>query len=176
MRDRQKRHSSFAAGAAACAAVAMALAATPASARPSSPPEEIAAGAVACVEALRGGSPDRARIEAAGWREDKGGEPGLARSGSNVRIFIVPMGAGMCVVDAYGERADSFEAIAEAVKSQLTARFGREVATAMATGNESSASRGQGFTIGNRMSIVSSERRPDGLSIRVTAMAMPPRR
>lgn len=173
MRGKQKRHSSFVVGAIACAAAATAFAAAPAAARPSSPPEEIAAGAVACVEALGGERADRAAIEAAGWRAEGSG---FVRSGSNVRIVLVPMGAGMCVVDAYGERADSFDAIAEAVKRRLTARFGRDVATAMATGNESSASRGQGFTIGNRMSIVSSERRPDGLSIRVTAMAMPRRR
>jgi hypothetical protein len=173
MRGRQKRHSSFVAGAAACVVMAMGLSAAPASARPASPPEEIAAGAVACVEALGGESANKAAIEAAGWRAEGSG---FVRSGSNVRIVLVPTGAGMCVVDAYGERGDSFDAIAEAVKTGLTARFGREVATAMAIGNESSASRGQGFTVGNRMSIVSSERRPDGLSIRVTAMAMPRRR
>jgi hypothetical protein len=83
------------------------------------------------------------------------------------------MGAGMCVVDAYGEGADSFDAIAAAINAGLTARFGRDVSLARAVGDESSFSRGQGFTIGNRLSVLSSERRPDGLSIRVTAMAMP---
>ncbi|HEX8192376.1 MAG TPA: hypothetical protein VF552_05700 [Allosphingosinicella sp.] len=172
MRGKQKRHSSFVAGAAACASAAVGLAAAPASARPSSPPQEIAAGAVACIEALGGETANRAAIEAAGWRADRSG---FVRAGSNVRIVLVPMGGGMCVVDAYGERADSFEAIAQAVQSQLTARFGREVAPAGGRGDESTFSRGQGFTIGNRISVVSSERRPDGLSIRVTAMSMPPR-
>jgi hypothetical protein len=149
------------------------LAAAPASARPSSPPEEIAAGAVACVEALRGANPDRDAIEAAGWRSEKSARSSFARPGSNVRIDFVPMGPAMCIVDAYGERPDSFDAIVAAVEGQLTARFGRDVAKVSGRGDASSFSRGQGFTIGNRVSVVTSERRPDGLSIRVTAMKMP---
>ena len=85
----------------------------------------------------------------------------------------MPMGGGMCIVEAYGEASDSFDAISAAINNQLTARFGRQVALARSVGDGSSFSRGQGFTIGNRVSVLSSERRPDGLSIRVTAMALP---
>jgi hypothetical protein len=150
-----------------------ALFAGTASAAPPSSAAEIAAGAVACVEALGNGRPNQAAIEAAGWRSEGSRASGFAREGSNVRIMFVPMGAGMCVVDAYGEGDDSFGSISEAIRSQLTARFGRQVSLGRALGDESSASRGQGFIVGNRVSVLSSERRPDGLSIRVTAMSMP---
>lgn len=136
-----------------------------------SPAEDIAAAATICVAALGGNGLDRGELERAGWAAES--ERGLlAHAGSNVRIFITGRGGGQCIVDAYGEGMGAFDAIREAIRAQLTARFGREVRLVSSSGSESSFSQGQGFAIGGRIGILSSERRPNGLSIRFTVMAL----
>ena len=54
----------------------------------------------------------------------------------------------------------------------MAPRFGSGVAQVSSVGTASGFSRGQGFTVGNRVGILSSERRADGLSIRFTTMFM----
>lgn len=141
--------------------------AAPEAAAPVSAAEEIATAATACVAAVDGGRVNLGEIENAGWT--RAGGPGTyARAGGNARIFTT---AGQCVVDAYGERMDGFDAIRAAIAGQLRARFGSRVALASAMGREGDFSRGQGFSIGNRIAVLSSERRSDGLSIRFTVMS-----
>lgn len=134
-----------------------------------SPATDIAQAATLCVAALHGNSIDTASLERAGWTGDAGDRSVYARAGNNARIFAA---GRQCVVDAYGENAGSFDAIRDEIQSQLRARFGRDVRLAAATGNADSFSRGQGFVIGSRIGILSSERRPNGLSIRFTVMSL----
>lgn len=132
-----------------------------------SPAADIAAAATLCIAALDGNNLDTAGMERVGWSRGEGGSI-YSRPGNNARIFAGP---GQCVVDAYGEDAGSFDAIRDAIESQLRAFFGRDVRLAASTGNARSASRGQGFLVGNRLGVLSSERRFNGLSIRFTVMS-----
>jgi hypothetical protein len=125
---------------------------------------DIAAAAVLCA------TPTGARADAltaAGWSA-QGGR--FRRAGSNVAI----LGFGaQCIVDAYGDRADAFDRIRDAIRDALVTRFGRgNVRLASSMGNAGSFSRGQGFMIDGRIGVLSSEQRPNGLSIRFTVMAI----
>lgn len=145
---------------------------TEASTAPSSSPAEIAAAATACITAAASRNVDAAAIRNAGWGSvsERGGIRVFSRDGSNIRIFVAP--AGQCVVDAYGERRDSFDAIRDAINAALTARFGSEATMSTAMGSPAAFSRGQGFAVGNRIGVLSSEQRDGGLSIRFTVMSM----
>ena len=137
-----------------------------AAAAATAPAGDIAAAATLCMAAFDGSRVDTAAIGRAGWTS---GSDGYSRPGGNVHIFA---NARQCVVDAYGETSGSFDSIRDAIRAQLSARFGAEAALGEALGAEGDFSRGQGFTVGGRIGILSSERRPNGLSIRFTAMAL----
>ena len=145
---------------------------TAASTAPSAGADEIAAAATACFGAVGGRGIDAAAIRSAGWDKasERGGTRIFSRDGSNVRIFAAR--GGQCVVDAYGQRRDSFDAIRDAVRGRLSQRFGGKLALGSATGHARSPSRGQGFTVGKRIGVLSSEQRDDGLSIRFTVMTI----
>jgi hypothetical protein len=134
-----------------------------------SPAADIAAAATLCVAAVAGSGIDADSLQREGWTRGDSGRASYARPGINARIFA---GGSQCVVDAYGETAGSFDAIRDAIRDQLRARFGRDVRLAGATGEASAFSRGQGYVVGDRMGILSSERRPNGLSIRFTVMSL----
>lgn len=138
--------------------------------RPTSPASEIAAAAHACMASLGSKGIDSAAMERSGWplAETMGEARVHSRDGSNVRVITTAMGGGQCIVDAYGERMDSFDSIRDAIRT----RFGSRARLAAATGAEGDFSRGQGFLVGKRIGVLSSERRDDGLSIRFTAMTM----
>jgi hypothetical protein len=142
-----------------------------ASTAPSSAAAEIATAATACAAAAATRNVDAGAIRSAGWgsMSERGGVRVFSRDGSNVRIFVAP--AGQCVVDAYGERRNSFDAIRDAIRAALTARFGAEAAMGEAIGSPGAFSRGQGYTVGNRIGVLSSEQRDGGLSIRFTVMS-----
>jgi hypothetical protein len=145
---------------------------TAASTAPSSSPAEIALAATACITATASRNIDAGAIRSAGWgsMSERSGVRVFSRDGSNIRIFAAP--AGQCVVDGYGERRDSFDAIRDAIRAALTARFGADAAMSTATGSPGAFSRGQGFNVGNRIGVLSSEQRDGGLSIRFTVMSM----
>ena len=145
------------------------MALTAASTAPSASADEIAAAATACMAA--GDGVDGAALRGAGWSpvQRADGAEIYARKGSNVRILAT---RGQCVVDAYGQRRDSFDAIRAATQARLKKRFGGKLAVRTSTGHARSPSRGQGFTVGNRIGILSSEQRDDGLSIRFTVMTL----
>jgi hypothetical protein len=141
--------------------------------KPTSTADEIAAAASACMASLGSKGIDSAAMERSGWplAETLGEARVHSRAGSNVRVFTTAMGGGQCIADAYGERMDGFDAIRDAIRTRLTARFGSRARLGAATGAEGDFSRGQGFLAGKRIGVLSSERRPDGLSIRFTAMS-----
>jgi hypothetical protein len=114
-----------------------------------------------------------AAIARSGWprAQARGGAAEHIRDGSHVRIITNSIGRGQCIVDGYGERMDGFDAIRDAIGRQLAARFGAAAKLGAATGADKDFSRGQGFSVGNRIGVLSSERRQDGLSIRFTAMS-----
>ncbi|HEX6375178.1 MAG TPA: hypothetical protein VFZ91_05615 [Allosphingosinicella sp.] len=142
--------------------------------RPASPADEIAAAASACMASLGKKGIDPAAMTRAGWPlAEMLGEAHIhTRDGSNVRVVTTAMGGGQCIVDAYGERGDSFDAIRDAIGARLRARFGAQAKLGSATGDTGAFSRGQGFLVGKRIGILSSEQRADGLSIRFTAMSI----
>ncbi|HYE27716.1 MAG TPA: hypothetical protein VEA61_05730 [Allosphingosinicella sp.] len=142
--------------------------------RPTSPADEIAAAAAACVAALGNKGIDSTVMGRLGWPlADTMGEARIhSRVGSNLRIVTTTLGTGRCIVDAYGERMDGFDAIRDAIRARLTAQFGSRATLGAATGAEPDFSRGQGFRIGKRIGVLSSERRDDGLSIRFTVMSI----
>lgn len=137
----------------------------PAPAAATAPAGDIAAAATLCVAAFNGSRVDTGAIERAGWT-GAGGR--YSHAGGNVAIFATRT---QCVVDAYGERTDSFDAIRDAIRAGLTARFGAQAALGEALGAEGDFSRGQGFTVGSRIGVLSSEQRDTGLSIRFTVMS-----
>ena len=134
-----------------------------------SPAADIAEAATLCLAALDGSRIDTASLERAGWVRDAASPQTYSRPGNDASIFA---GGRQCVVDAYGENAGSFDAIKDSIETQLRARFGREVRLAASTGNAGSFSRGQGFVVGTRIGILSSESRQNGLSIRFTVMSL----
>lgn len=144
---------------------------TAASTAPSATPEEIAEAATACIAAAGGRNIDVSALRGQGWREEseRGGVRILARAGGTVRIFAA---RGQCVVDAYGQRRNSFDAIRDAIRARLTAQFGAQATMGESIGAAASPSRGQGFLVGNRIGVLSSEQRDAGLSIRFTVMSV----
>jgi hypothetical protein len=144
---------------------------TAASSAPSATADEIAAAASACMAAVDGRNVDASVLRNGGWRNEseRGGVRILSREGSNVRIFAA---RSQCVVDAYGQRRNSFDAIRDAIQARLTAQFGAQATMGESLGEASSPSRGQGFMVGNRIGVLSSEQRDAGLSIRFTVMSI----
>jgi hypothetical protein len=142
--------------------------------KPTSPAAEIAAAAGACVAALGPKGIDSAAMGREGWplAESTGEARVHHRDGSSLFIITTAMGGGQCIVDAYGEGMDSFDSIRDSIRAQLKTRFGGGAKLAGATGAAGDFSRGQGFLIGNRLGVLSSERREDGLSIRFTVMSL----
>lgn len=155
-------------------AAPMAASAEPAAMRPTSPAAEIAAAAGACMAALGPRGIDSGAMEREGWPlAQMTGEARIhSRDGSNVLVITTVMGGGQCIVDAYGERMDGFDAIRDAIRTRLKARFGGKAKLGAATGAEGDFSRGQGFLVGKRIGVLSSERRADGLSVRFTTMSL----
>lgn len=145
------------------AAIAELTAATPVA-----PAGDIAAAAAICVAAAERDRIATSAIEGAGWVRQGTAGAVYSRPGNNARIFASDR---QCVVDAYGETAGSFDAIRTAISAELRALFG-DVRFASSSGDPGGFSRGQGFIIGRRLGILSSERRPNGLSIRFTVMSM----
>lgn len=156
------------------ASLLAAPAALPAQTRPTSSASEIGAAASACMAAVSDKGIDASALPSAGWPLlDTLGEVRVhSRDGSNVRILTTGLGGAQCIVDAYGERMDAFDSIRDAVRTALKARFRSGVKLAAARGSDSDFSRGQGFLAGNRIGVLSSERRTDGLSIRFTVMSL----
>lgn len=142
--------------------------------QPASPAAEIADAAGACMAALGPRGIDSAAMGREGWPlAQMTGEARIhSRDGSNARVITTAMGGGQCIVDAYGERMDGFDAIRDAIRTRLKARFGGKAKLGSATGAEGDFSRGQGFLVGKRIGVLSSERRADGLSVRFTAMSL----
>jgi hypothetical protein len=132
------------------------------------PATDIAAAAVACVAAADAGHPIPVALIEQGWAMASDRPGRFSREGSNATIFSL---GSQCVVDAYGERADAYDEIRDAIRAALVARFGSGVRSPSSSGHAGDFSRGQGFLIGHRMGILSSETRTNGLSIRFTVMS-----
>jgi hypothetical protein len=133
------------------------------------PAADIAAAAVACVAAAGAERPIPVALMEQGWAMGSDRPGRFSREGSNATIFSL---GSQCVVDAYGERADAYDEIRDAIRAALVARFGRGVRLPSSSGHTGDFSRGQGFLVGNRMGILSSEARANGLSIRFTVMSI----
>lgn len=133
-----------------------------------SPAADIAAAAVACVTAAGADQPIPVALAEQGWTRPSDRPGRFSSEGSNAAIFSL---GSQCVVDAYGERADAYDEIRDAIRAALVARFGSGVRLPSSSGHAGDFSRGQGFLIGHRMGILSSEARTNGLSIRFTVMS-----
>jgi hypothetical protein len=139
------------------------------------PPADFAAGAEACIAALQPGSVDGAALRQAGWAVVRSGETPaghvevFGRDDSRVQLFASAM--GHCVVDGLASGQDQFDPIRDAIRERLAARFGTDFSLTEATG--SGSARGQGYRVGDRMAVLSSQMRPNGLSLRFTSMRFP---
>jgi hypothetical protein len=140
--------------------------ATPAA--PVSPAGDIAAAAADCVAAVGGSEVDRASLERAGWTIAR---ERYSRPGSNVAILVIE---GRCVVEAHGERRDSFSAIRQAISARLTERFGVDAIMGEPPGSPvvETFPRGQRFTVGSRTAYLWPEQSDDGLGIHFTVMSL----
>ena len=134
-------------------------------------PADFAAGAEACIAALQPGSVDAAALRQAGWATVRSGETPMGhvdvfgRSDNHVQLFVSAM--GHCVVDGMAG-ADQYNAVRDAIRDQLAARFGSEFSLTSAVGTV-----GQGYSVGDRIGALSSQPRDGGLNLRFTSMRFP---
>src|SRR5687767_4872825 len=77
-----------------------------------SPAEDIAGAATLCLAALNGDGIDSGRLLSEGWIRQEGRDALFTQPGNNVRIFA---GIRKCVVDTFGESADSFDSIRDSI-------------------------------------------------------------
>tara|TARA_R110001606_G_scaffold32011_3_gene97274 strand:- start:3025 stop:3525 length:501 start_codon:yes stop_codon:yes gene_type:complete len=137
-----------------------------------SPASEFGVGAVACSMALGPKKIDFKALEDIGWVkvESRGSIDIYSHKDVSVKLFLSKIfaGSGQCVVDGYAIDDDQFEAIKISITDALIAKYGDRVKLP-----DPVSPMGQGFVIDDLMQILSSEKRANGLSIRVTSMRFP---
>jgi hypothetical protein len=157
-------------------AVWLSLAASPAlaqSATASAPAADFGTGAAACTVALAPTKLDETALKKSGWAISSTHSIATIyqRDGVGVRLFLSTMIApsGQCVVDGYATADDQFAAIRDAIRAALTEKYGAPpMMPAPVTPS------GQGFVVDNNLVLIlSAEKRPAGLSIRITGMRFP---
>jgi hypothetical protein len=141
-----------------------------------SPAADFGKAAAACSVALGPTSMDAAKVEARGWTPTvKATSPKSAwvfeQKPSLVRIFLATMfsPAGQCVVDGFAKSKGDFGAIADAVKTQVSAAIGKKLKNT-GGGSPNPMSRGQGFLADQLMVSISMQVQANGNSVRVTLM------
>jgi hypothetical protein len=146
-----------------------ALAAIPAAAE-AAPAADFGTGAAACARLLAAEKYDEKSLEADGWTksQERGGIRVYSRDGVAVKLFLSSMmGANGCVVDGYADKGDEVEQLTAAITTSLKPIAGEDLKVPAAA-----VPGAQGFTFGPVMQILSTEKRPAGLSVRVTGMRM----
>jgi hypothetical protein len=146
------------------------------------PAADFGAAAAACATTLGRDGLDMGKLAGLGWtaiplpaRAD-GKYFAYERAGSSVRVYLTTTFAasGQCVVDGYGTAKGQFGAIAGEVKKQVAAIIGKELKDTGSSSSPGGYSQGKGFLADDLMTIVSSENRSEGMSIRVTLMRRDP--
>jgi len=157
-------------------AVWLSIAASPAlaqSATAPAPAADFGTGAAACTVALAPAKLDEAALKNSGWAASSTRSIATVyqREGVGVRLFLSTMIApsGQCVVDGYATADDQFAAIRDAIRAALAEKYGAPpMMPAQAVPN------GQGFVVDNNLVLIlSADKRPAGLSIRITCMRFP---
>ena len=146
------------------------------------PAADFGAAAAACATTIGNDGLDLSKLAGLGWTAiplpSTVGEKYYAyeRSSTPVRIYLSTTitAKGQCVVDGFGTSKGQFGAIAGEVKKQVAAITGKKVKETGSSSSPGGFSQGKGFLADDLMTIVSSESRTEGLSIRVTLMRMDP--
>ena len=146
------------------------------------PAADFGVAAAACATTIGKDGLDLSKLAGLGWiaipLPATAGEKYYAyeRSGTSVRIYLSTTfaAAGQCVVDGVGMSKGQFGAIAGEVKKQVAAITSKKLKETGSSSSPGGFSQGKRFLADDLMTIVSSENRTEGLSIRVTLMRMDP--
>jgi hypothetical protein len=134
------------------------------------PAADFGVGAAACAKLLAAQQYDEKSLEADGWTksQERGGIRVYSRDGAAVKLFLSSMtGANGCIVDGYADKDEKVEALTAAITASLKPIAGSDLKVPAAT-----VPGGQGFAFGPVIQILSTEKRPAGLSVRITGMRM----
>lgn len=146
------------------------------------PPSDFGLAASACVDVPTPPKLDAKRLKSNCWKKDRSAQLPMGnvdhyrRTGTSVRLFVTfgVSDSRQCVVDGYGTAPDQSSAIEKAIEPLLVADFGNMAKAANSTGAEAPFSQGQDFMVRNVMGVLSSEKKPAGLSIRFSSMRVAP--
>jgi hypothetical protein len=133
---------------------------------------EFGDAAAACIDAASPDKLDANKLLSRGWKKVGNHKAPLgevlifAHANNGARIFSSSSPSGFCIVDGYGQNSVQFDAFRLAVGNRLKADFGMDGQTDVKIGNPGSATRRQGFVIGNAVGALSSEMRQTGFNVR----------
>jgi hypothetical protein len=139
-------------------------------------PADFGLAAAACIDAVSPDKLDADKLSRRGWKKqgnDKApfGEVSVFQHASNsARILAGLRPSGYCIVDAYSQNANLFEAVQTAIEERLKTEFGMSGLTDVKSGEANSSIRRQGFVIGNAVGGFSTKTRQAGLNLRFTTV------
>ena len=147
------------------------------------PAADFGAAAAACAVAVGPSGLELGKLDPLGWTPIPLGEAdaknfAFSRNDSPVRIFLSTSISpkGQCVVDGFAQSPGQFGAIAKSVENQIGVALGTKAKSIGKSKTPDGYSQGAGFIVGETAAVVSSERQPRGMNVRVTVMRLDPKK
>lgn len=145
-------------------------------------PAQFGEAAAACAATIAPDRLDLTALPGLGWNaialQGSGSEKYFAfeRTDNPIRLYLSTEIAskGQCVVDGLAASTRQFGSIADEVKKQVGAKLGKKLSNTGSTSDPRGYSQGAGFRSDDLMTIVSSERRGESMSLRITVMRIDP--